>query len=205
MTVHRRVAWHAVGTSSVLHLLAVWGLLHYYTSGKPGVPHDLVPFVVRLTSPSEEMSPQRLTMPETRPGRRERKQIDRSHAIAQARTAEEEKTVEEPVALTSSSPGVEAMIEAAKRNVGNIDRELRQAFPSRGLVPAQPSSSPLERGIASAGLSRGTTMQELVLDNGRRITKVITPSGTYCVLGRKPGAGITENELAALTTTNCPN
>lgn len=103
------------------------------------------------------------------------------------------------------SPSVDAMIDAAKRNIGNIDRELRQAFPSRAPMPSQPSTSPLERSIASAGLPRETVMQELVLGDGRRITKVVTPSGTYCVLGRKPGAGITENELAALTTTNCPN
>lgn len=97
------------------------------------------------------------------------------------------------------------MIDAAKRNIGNVDKELRQAFPSRAQIPPQAPASPLERGIASAGLPRGTAMQELVLGDGRRITKVVTPSGTYCVLGRKPGAGISENELAALTTTNCPN
>jgi len=112
--------------------------------------------------------------------------------------------VEAPQTPQKPSLSVDTMIDAAKRNIGNIDKELRQAFPSRAPVPPQPSASPLERGIASAGLPRGTVMQELVLD-GRRITKVVTPSGTYCVLGRKPGASITENELAALTTTSCPN
>jgi hypothetical protein len=102
------------------------------------------------------------------------------------------------------SLSVDAMIDAAKRNIGNIDKELRQAFPSRAPIPAQQPSS-LERGIAAAGLPRGTVMHDLVLGDGRRITKVVTPAGTYCVLGRKPGAGITENELAALTTTTCPN
>ena len=176
----RRVAWHAVGTSTVLHLLVVWEPLHYYdASSKPDDRHDLVPFVVRLVSPYKEMPQQRPTVLETRPDSRKRKQpISRFPVAAQTRLDEEGEAADAPVAPTSSNPGVEAMIETAKRNVGNIDKELRQAFPSRGLVPAQPPSSPLERGIASAGLSRSTTMQELVLGDGRRITKVITSSST---------------------------
>jgi hypothetical protein len=203
----RRVVWHAVATSAVLHLLAALFLLPHFVPGRQEVRNELAPVVIRLIAPPAGVLPESARDPEPR----RNKQLPRPLAGRSASAADvprvEDKGSVGPAAATPLSPSlsVDVMIDAAKRNIGSIDRELRQAFPSRVPAPAQPASTPLERGIAAAGLPRGTIMQEMALGDGRRVTKVITPSGTYCVLGRKPGAGITENELAALTTTNCPN
>ena len=96
--------------------------------------------------------------------------------------------------------------ETARRSAGAIDREIRQSGAARAGREVQlgQTLTALGRGIASAGQPRGTTMQEVTASDGRLMTKVITPSGVYCVWGRRPGAGISESELAALKTTTCP-
>ncbi|HJV83595.1 hypothetical protein [Noviherbaspirillum sp.] len=66
-----------------------------------------------------------------------------------------------PVAATMNR--AYAMIEAAKRDIGRINRDSRQAFPSRpGLRSSESASLSYrpETGIATAGLPRGTTTQE---------------------------------------------
>ncbi|RZI41704.1 hypothetical protein EGT07_16480 [Herbaspirillum sp. HC18] len=105
---------------------------------------------------------------------------------------------------TQAVPVPDQLLESAKRDIGRIDRELRKTFPTLSGGGGQSSGmARLERSIAGAGLPKGSAMQEVMLGDGRIMTKVVTPSGTYCVLGRRPGAVIAESEMA-MTMTNCP-
>jgi hypothetical protein len=196
----------AVVASGFLHLMAIWAWRDALQTGRAGEQRDLAPFEVLLLKspalPASESSHTRLSSQsaQVQPGLPS-KSINRNPQDSNP-GRETAVDIDTPAA---SVLGADQMIEAAKRNIGKIDRELRQAFPSRsGLGAAAPASS-LEKSISSAGLPRGTVMQEIVSENGRRLTKVITASSTYCVLGRKPGAGIAENELAALIVVTCPN
>lgn len=95
------------------------------------------------------------------------------------------------------------MVLEAKRHIGKIDRELRKAFPTSLGVTKKPGESTFEKGIAVASLPRGTAIREVILADGHGMTKVSTPSGTYCILGRRPGTATEENDRAAFTTTTC--
>lgn len=90
----------------------------------------------------------------------------------------------------SAAPAIEAapepasrnsdqLILDAKRSIGKIDRELRREFPA-GVQPSAPSK--LERGIAAAARPDRPGMAEKLLPDGRKITKVSGPGGTYCVI-----------------------
>jgi hypothetical protein len=115
-----------------------------------------------------------------------------------------EKKEQAPVA----SPPNGELLSNAKRDIGKIDRDLRKTFPK--LLEAAPDSaqSRLEKGIAAAAKPNTTSMEEITFPDGRRMTKVTGPDGTYCV--RKEGAGATDgldtmqNGVRA-KTTNCPN
>jgi hypothetical protein len=206
LTSRRRLFWCAAAVSGFLHLMAVWGWRNSPHTDKVGERHDTSPLTVTLLMPSPPQpfnSPSRLT---TQP------QFRRALAPKpDAQNAPDQSSVRDPVRDMEASSAqsvlsTDQMIEAAKRGIGKIDRDLRQAFPARsGSAVLGSAVSPLAKGIAAAGLPRGTVVQDVVSTDGQRITKVITSSSTYCVLGRKPGAGITEIELSALITTTCPN
>jgi len=199
----RRLALSALAISAALHLLLIWAWQRHSLSGVSGTRHAPIEIELLPIGPKTEPVVGKGVRPQPRrpAGNPLPKHVDTRPDIFPPAGQERDGEQSAPAAGASV---VDAMIDAAKRNAGNIDRELRQAFPSRQPVPV-PLETPLAKGIARAGLPGGTVIQETVLADGRRITKVITPSSTYCVLGRRAGAGITENELAALTTTTCPN
>ena len=100
------------------------------------------------------------------------------------------------------------LLSNAKRDIGKIDRDLRKAYPK--LLEAAPDSAQarLEKGIAAAAKPTTFSMEDIISPDGRRMTKVTGPDGTYCV--RKEGAGSTDgldtmqNGVRA-KTTNCPS
>jgi hypothetical protein len=77
------------------------------------------------------------------------------------------------------------MILDAKRNIGRIDREVNKL-----LTPPEQNSvqSRLEQGIAAAARPDRTSMLERNYSDGRKITKVSSPLGTYCVVQDSIGA-----------------
>jgi hypothetical protein len=209
MTGYRqRVLWSAAIVSGLLHLLMIWNG-HRASIGvsiHSKRPEALLE--VRMLAPpmpSVAIAPKAFS----------RQQQRHIAPVAQATRSVEPEPVSTPLDKEESTRPAQAptrsadeIIEAAKRGIRTIDRDLRQAFPTRPELQPKASaslSSKLERGIAAAGLPKGTTTQEMLLADGRRITKVLTSSGVYCVLGRRPGAGIAENDLAAFVTTTCPN
>lgn len=200
-----QVLWHAVALSAMLHLALLWGLRHHPDPDTAAVRAVTKPLEIKLIQPSLPLprTEAPVSMPTPQRNSTPHKDVGAERAEGAARDMPHE--TEAPSQVLPFRPSADAMIEAAKRDIGKIDRELRQTNPPSALTQTSRPSSPLERGIAAAGLLRGTVMQEIDPGDGRRITKIVTSSSTYCVLGRKPGAGIAENELAGLTTTTCPN
>ena len=117
-------------------------------------------------------------------------------------------SIEKKEQAPAPSPPYGDLLSNAKRDIGKIDRDLRKAFPK--LLEAAPDSAQarLEKGIAAAAKPTSTSMEDFTSPDGRRMTKVTGPDGTYCV--RKEGAGATDgldtiqNGVRA-KTTNCPN
>lgn len=199
----RGIAWRPVVSSVMFHLALAWELTHCFPLVKPDVSSEAAPLTIRLFPPASKTNQDASRTTNLGREMRERRREDARPVSEAGRPVLEAKGEAPSQVPALTTPDVGAMIDAAKRNIGSIDRELRQALPSRGTTFSSPSS--LEKGISAAGASRGIVTQELMLGDGRRVTKVITSSGIYCIFGRKPGAGIAENELAAMTTTTCPN
>jgi hypothetical protein len=88
----------------------------------------------------------------------------------------------------AAPPSTDDLMQKAIRDVGKIDRELRQSSPT--LMQGSPNSvqSRLEKGIASAARANRTTVVEKTLGDGRRVTKVSGPGGSYCVTSESVGA-----------------
>jgi hypothetical protein len=97
-------------------------------------------------------------------------------AVAPAPRADWSMAVESPAAMRADD-----ILLRAKRDVVAIDRALRKASlnPSdRRLANAQTA---LAQGIAAANIATSTRIEEFVLPDGRRMSKVIGRLRTYCV------------------------
>ena len=119
-----------------------------------------------------------------------------------ATTAIEQKNEAPPVNASNNSA-----IFKATRDIAKIDRDLRKEFPRFPDAAPNSTQARLEKGIAAAAKQNVTTMEEIVSPDGRRMTRVVGPNGTYCV--RKEGAGATDGldmiqGGVRAKTTNCP-
>jgi hypothetical protein len=91
-------------------------------------------------------------------------------------------------ATPSTGELTDDLLARAKRDVGKIDRDLRNASPKYLQGPHDSPQRRLERGIAAAGKVGEHTLLEKVYPNGRRVTKVSGPGGEYCVTYEGVGA-----------------
>jgi len=115
------------------------------------------------------------------------------------------------VPATSRRPSAEGMVDAAKRDIGKIDRELRKDAPPKDAKAAEPTmQQKLEMGLAPAAppppsSPKETTMEDITLPNGQRVTKVTGPNGTYCVtqisVGNTKGEDIMQKGAISRTTS----
>ena len=127
-------------------------------------------------------------------------------SVAPAAPAIEPK--DEPAASAPLRIAPSELIQNAIRDVGKIDQDLRKG--SRKLLELAPvtTQSKLEKGIAAAGRPVAITMENFTLADGRRMTKVIGPNGTYCVttdsIGLTRGLDVMQNGVQS-RTTNCPS
>lgn len=101
----------------------------------------------------------------------------------------------------SPAPGI-------NRDVGEIFKGLKKDFQERERFASKASADPIAKmgeRIALAGTVNrvGVKHEVHILGDGRPVSKVITPFGTYCILHRKPGE-IIGNELATVPVT-CGN
>lgn len=94
------------------------------------------------------------------------------------------------------------------RDTREIFNGLKKDFQYRDQVSTKAAPAPMEK-FGAAVKSSSTVMRESykhevhILGDGRPVSKVITPFGTYCILHRKPGE-IIGNELATIPVT-CGN
>ncbi|WP_211462876.1 hypothetical protein [Collimonas silvisoli] len=114
---------------------------------------------------------------------------------------------------SSSRPSAEDMVEAARRDIGKIDHELRKDSPPKepAAAAAKPSmQQTLEKALAApvephAAKPGETTMEEITRPDGQRVTKVTGPNGTYCVtqisVGNTKGEDIMQKGAVSRTTS----
>lgn len=107
--------------------------------------------------------------------------------------------------LPAASAGAAGLIAEAMRNAGRIDRELRHGAPELSQPKPRSLQSTLQKGFAAAARPGNAGMEEVVLPDGRRMTKVVGPSGTYCVMRESAAAiGIDPQRGAQTMVTTCP-
>ena len=83
----------------------------------------------------------------------------------------------------SSSALATTALEAA----GKVDRDLRQQLPRHLHKGSQVSAPQLGKAIEAAALKAANTTEEVTFPDGRRMTKVYGPTGTYCIFTRSVG------------------
>ena len=165
------------------------------------------PDQVKLPTPS----PVRQDMPEpSRPGRAMPAPRQSSAIDGQAKLVGDKSLSMPPVGKESAIP--EADRSAANRSVNRDTRDIfngmKKDFQYRDQVSAKAAPVAMEK-FAAAVQSSSTVMRESykhevhILGDGRPVSKVITPFGTYCILHRKPGE-IIGNELPTVPVT-CGN
>ncbi|MES2039238.1 MAG: hypothetical protein V4495_15495 [Pseudomonadota bacterium] len=109
------------------------------------------------------------------------------------------------VEKTDADSGTDAPVNRDTRGIFN---GLKKDFQYRDQVSAKVAPAAMEK-FAAAVQASSTVMRESykhevhILGDGRPVSKVITPFGTYCILHRKPGE-IIGNELPT-TPVTCGN
>ncbi len=127
-----------------------------------------------------------------------------SRAMEQASTPSEVRAelplVSDPAGVVPSPP--------INRDVRAIFNDIKKDFAYRDQVSAKQPDAPmvkLSKAIAAASAVNrdGTHEETFILADGRPVSKITTPFGTYCILHRKPGATV-GNELATVPVS-CGN
>ncbi|WP_423030206.1 hypothetical protein [Undibacterium sp. Tian12W] len=165
--------------------------------------------------------PEQVKLPDTSPARQDGTESSRPSrampALRQSSTIYDQgkSASDQPLSM----PPVEkepASLEADRSVVGkSLNRDTREIinglkkdFQYRDQVSAKSAPAAMEK-FGAAVQSSSTVMRESykhevhILGDGRPVSKVITPFGTYCILHRKPGE-IIGNELATIPVT-CGN
>lgn len=80
----------------------------------------------------------------------------------------------------AAKQGADSLAERAKKSVGAIDRDLRAKSLNMSDRKPMAEQTALASNIASAFKRQATTVEEVLMADGSRMSKVHTPSGTYC-------------------------
>lgn len=138
---------------------------------------------------------------------------------APARPSMATPTVAEPVAAAApdmdapAMPNAAAIMDSARRSIGEIDRALRKERQATIVLPPDSPQIRLRRGIEHAHdmapprLWEAPKVVELVNNtgDGARRTRVITAGGTYCITERSPVTSIDMIEKHGKQRfTSCP-
>jgi len=118
-----------------------------------------------------------------------------------------------PVPVESATPSTAAIMDSARRSIGDIDRALRKERQPTIVLPPDSPQLRLRRGIEHARemapprLWEAPRVVELVnnTDDGARRTRVITGNGTYCLTDRAPTTDVEMFEKhGKQRITTCP-
>ncbi|MFZ6777295.1 hypothetical protein ACO0LD_10765 [Undibacterium sp. Ji83W] len=145
-----------------------------------------------------------------RPGRTVTSPRQDSAADDRAKPVSDQRLSMPPVEKESASPEADRSVvgKSVNRDTRDIFNGLKKDFQYRDQVSAKAAPAAMEK-FGAAVQSSSTVMRESykhevhILGDGRPVSKVITPFGTYCILHRKPGE-IIGNELRTVPVT-CGN
>jgi hypothetical protein len=190
--------WIALLFSLSMHLLITYSL-RFTDKRLPQQERMTQPLVVHLKAlePKASIAPENKTT--VKPNAQKPELYKQQHRLANSSPSKKKEVVvnasivnrQKHDVLVSQVPEADAtddIISRAKRDAGKIDRELRQErpMPPQGMVDSLPSK--LQKGIAAAGKNNTMKMESITFANGKRITKVYTPAGTYCVVSNTVGS-----------------
>ena len=198
-----------------LHLIALYGPWKLTPSASPALIDKPVLRVSILTPQNSRRETSSVATGPQQPAAsagvaRERKVKRGTPDVAQAPGTSAADPVEQAAPPAASGPrlNVDDILGSVRRDASTIDREARAAAPNR--LPSlnnSSSRSKFEQSFTAAGVSRSVTLETITLADGRKMTKVIGPHGTYCVtMESNSGAGgldPTQNGIRKKTTT-CP-
>lgn len=193
----------------LLHFLVIWALNYQRKSFKPDVEADsyLQLFSVKLKTPESPPAEKSVTAAsKSAPLIRQTKlSSGRQYAESKTARASEVKPADitnntaefaAPASVAEESPAAireEKLGQADWRGeIRQIYRQTRKEFELRDKVMPAAKISDLDvlaqKIAASAQTNRvGVHYENFVLPNGRPVTKVNTPYGSYCILLDKPG------------------
>lgn len=126
-------------------------------------------------------------------------------SVTDKATISDEQQAISPVEKEPASLGTDMPVNRDTREIFN---GLKKDFQYRDQVSAKSAPGAIEK-FGAAVQASSTVMRESykhevhILGDGRPVSKVITPFGTYCILHRKPGE-IIGNELPTVPVT-CGN
>lgn len=118
-----------------------------------------------------------------------------------------------PVPVESATPSTAAIMDSARRSIGDIDRALRKERQPTIVLPPDSPQLRLRRGIEHARemapprLWEAPRVVELVNNtgDGARRTRVITGDRTYCLTDRAPTTNVEMIEMHGKQRfTTCP-
>lgn len=199
---------------AAIHMAAAW----FWLNAAPRLPmkDDGAPtlFLQLLKVPPPKVKPPIASAP--RPTARLvriRQPSPAAAPIALPAAAEPPASIAEPAAVpvAQTSPtadaGIDAIVTQAKRDAVAFDRATNKDR-LKGITSFD--NRPFARAIAGAFKSRPgmTTTREYVSGDGRRITKVISPHGTYCVISLENNSIMSESLSRQGATTRkiaCPS
>jgi len=133
----------------------------------------------------------------------------------QRRSAPAAITVRPPPAAAAAPAAVpdpfaapeQSLSDMARASVGDAMKALRKETP-HAFLRSEQSGSAIARALARAGGSGGTGLEEIVLPDGRRMTRVRAGGSTYCVVMDAPGGSGGRDVFrdgAKARTVTCPN
>jgi hypothetical protein len=213
--------------SIVLHLLLIYSWQMKLHDPTPPVPHKRALTVRLLTLPEDKKATPKNTE------NRHLTQLHRAKSEALEKRSANSAIVRQPAGPVTSTPvagtmaknddspgsvppavpGAGELVQNAKRDVGKIDRELRKAHPQLPQTVYDSVQSKLANGIAAAAKRSwisGATTEEIFSPNGtgRRMYKIVTPAGFYCVTYESDSAAAGDDTMqhgVQKIISNCPH
>lgn len=165
-------------------------------------PPRVQPPVAVTPPPPPAVQPRRPTRPASAPSA-----VALPDDAPSAASAAEPITVPPAEASSAADAGIDAIVTQGKRDAVAFDRATNKDR-LKGITSFD--NRPFARAIAGAFKPRTgiTTTREYVSNDGRRITKVISPHGTYCVISLENNTIMSESlsrQGASTRKIACPS
>jgi hypothetical protein len=168
------------------------------------------PAISTSTSPSIATSQARVTPRMTETNSRISPQSSSDSQTTTSANAKDAASEQNAAAPASAYPPISAedILQSMRRDIGKIDRELRQAYPVRPKLDSPLPQSRFEQALSAAGVQRSLETETITLVDGRKMTRVKGPNGTYCVISEVSNGSDGRDSMKdgiRSKTVNCPS